>query len=343
MTTVRRNRVRVVRQFPEPGRFWIAAGPRIWPAAAGPWTDLANSRLVGFQGRPATSFPELEAGTFDGLFYLPPVDPSLAAERDRFLVDLAADRTPVLQQLAPGESPHPEARVAVYDLARSLLAGEPEGLAEVSAGMPVVWPLIAGLTDRRELWEAGCELLAGAGARCVQPVAVELDPTVRRALAEERDDEEVWRALFHGRSPLERDFSRCAAHFGLAAFIGRPETGPSPRRRRNRRLAGTLALAGELWLRLERPVSQGQALLRAARGAEESVYDLVALVREDNLGLMEWLDSTGVELIREHVAEGRSSLVESLLEEYLGTPSPPLPGGREGGPGRRRSREGAGG
>jgi len=97
----------------------------------------------------------------------------------------------------------------------------------------------------------------------------------------------------------------------------RPATGFSPRRSGNRRLAAGLALAGELWLRLERPESRGQALLRAARGADRAAYDLTALVREGNLAVMDWIDDLGVEILGELVETGRSALLEALLEDYL--------------------------
>ena len=89
------------------------------------------------------------------------------------------------------------------------------------------------------------------------------------------------------------------------------------RRERNRRLAADLALAGELWLRLGRSETTGQALFRAARGADATARDLTALAREGNLDVLDWLDATGVEVVREAVTGGRSALIDSLLEEYL--------------------------
>ncbi len=313
-----RRRIRALRQIPEPGRFWIAGGPRAWPCTEGPWTDLANGRLKAFQGPPASLFPAVEAGKLDDLFYLPPVDLSLAGDRDRLARELVEAGTPAVVELRPGERPPPGVAV-VYDLASSLLAEEIGRLADLPAGAVAVWPLIAGLTDRPETWEAGCALLASAGVRAVQPLAVDLDPVVRRCLAEERDDETLFDALFHGEPPSEREFSRLAHRQGLSAFIPRPPTGVSPRQVRNRRFAADLALAGELWLRLGRSESQGQALLRAARGADRTSYDLAALAVERNLSLMFFLDRTSVEVVVELVGEGRSSLLASLLDEYLGS------------------------
>ncbi len=311
--------LRVVRHHPEPGRFWIAASPRSWNAARGPWTDLAVGRLLGVQGRPPAALPEAPAIDLDDLFYLPPVDPSLVEERDRLVGRLGEAGIPLLAQAVPGESaPEVEApSIVIYDLAEPLLSGDLEGLRHLPAGSVAVWPLIAAVTDGAEFCDRGCELLAAAGVRCVQPLAVDLDPVTRRSLAEERGDERVFAALFHGPAPCEREFSRAAHAHDLEVFLRRPPTGYSPRRVGNRRLAAGLALAGELWLRLERSESRGQALLRAARGAEAAAYDLTALVREGNLTVMNWIDDASVELLAELVNSGRSSLLDSLLEDYL--------------------------
>lgn len=313
--------LRLVRHHPEPGRFWIAASPRSWNAGRGPWTDLAGSRLIGVQGRPPAALPEIGPFELDDLLYLPPVDPSLAAERDRAAVRLLEAGTPLLVQVTPGEAfsiaEGPAVGEVIYDLAEPLLAGDLAALSRLPAGSDAVWPLIAAVTDGAEIRDRGCELLAAAGVRCVQPLAVELDPITRRSLAEERDDERVFAALFHGPPPSEREFARAAHRHGLEVFRRRPPSGFSPRRIGNRRLAAGLALAGELWLRLERPEGRGQALLRAARGADAAAYDLTALVREGNLTVMDWIDELGVEILVELVEAGRSSLLDGLLAEYL--------------------------
>ena len=106
----KRRRIRSLRQIPEPGRFWIAAGPRAWPCTEGPWTDLANGRLGAYQGPPESIFPAVEAGKPDDLFYLPTVDPSLAVGRDRLAAELVEAGTPVLVELSPGETAPPGRR-----------------------------------------------------------------------------------------------------------------------------------------------------------------------------------------------------------------------------------------
>ncbi len=311
-------RHRPVRQHPEPARLWIAGAPRGWRAAAGPWTDLAAGGLGGLRGRREPEWAALLAFDLDDLCYLPPAAPALARQRDLAAASLLETGTPVLLQLRPGESSEVAATLCVVDLLGPLLAGEVERLAQLPPDSCAVWPLIPGITDSRRGWEEGCSRLATAGVRAVQAVSVELAPPARRRLAEERGDA-AFDALFHGEPPSERGFARTAAGFGLEIFVPRPPTGGTRRRIANRRVAAELSLCGELWLRLERSVSFGQSLFRAARGAESTPHDLAALAREKNLALMGWLEAPCVELAEEIAGTGTSALYRELLEEYVGS------------------------
>ncbi len=306
---------RPVRQLPEPNHFWIAYAPHIWRSADDAWTDLARAGLGGLEACELHAVPIFKQEERGDLFYLPPVAPSLAAERDKLAEELISSGTPVLVQLRPGESCGAAGAEVIYDLLRTLLKGELELLATLPPGSSVVWPLIAGVSDPKEVCDEGCALLAEAGVKVVQPVVLELTPFSRRRLAEGREDD-VFDALFHGRLPSERDFARIARLHDLQIFFRRPRSGRTPREHSNRSIAAELALVGELWLRLELPVAQGQAYLRAARGAERSNHDLAALAREENLGVMDWLDATNVELVEEIVRRGRSELLATLLSEY---------------------------
>ena len=94
------------------------------------------------------------------------------------------------------------------------------------------------------------------------------------------------RPLFHREPRAERDFARVAHRHGLAPFLPRPLPRPPMLGAGNRRIGGALALAAEVWLRLGRPVETGQALYRDARWADRTTYDLEALAREGNLGVL---------------------------------------------------------
>ncbi len=305
--------------LPEPARFWISHAPRKWLQAGGSWTDLGASKLRNLDGQhdTRTGFPSRDTSTLDGLFYLPPIalDGDEDSTRDDWLSELEGG-TSVLVQLQPGETLSAPADVVVYDLLRPLLSGNLEELAFLPTSSLAVWPLIPGLTDSVDLWERGCKSLADAGAACVQPLTVELEASDRRVLAE-LGGEGVFDALFHGAQPSERKFSQYAVKHGLAAFTPRPASGRSPRELRNRRFASDLALAGELWLRLERSVSVGQGLLQAARQAENTTHDLRGLAFDGNLGVLSWLNAESVSLIAEAAVDEESSLLEVLLNEYL--------------------------
>ena len=328
-------------QLPEPGRLWVRFVPRPWPGPEGAWTDLARGglgeprRAGGSAGAPGsdTELPAI-AGPLDDLLYLPPVAPADAAARDELARARLADGTPVLVQLLPGEATAAAGAVAVLDLLPALLLHDLDALARPSASAAAVWPLVPGLTDDPALWEGGCARLAAGGVSTVQAVALALTPADRRRLAEGAG-EAAYEALFHREPPPERDFARVAGRQGLSPFLERPLPRPPVLGIEGRRLAGTLALAGEVARRLGRPDVESESCARAARFVDRSRYDLAAIAREGNLGVLGWLEGTAREIVEEMVGTGRSATLDSLLDEYVA--SPPLPGGG------REMGEGAGG
>ncbi len=212
--------------------------------------------------------------------------------------------------------------VLLLDPVPALLANGVDGavaatgdLAEALPGAAVVWPLIPGFSTGEETAGAAARAFAAAGVAALQPMALRLSAAQRRRLAEERGAE-VFDALFHRPPPDERRFARAAAAAGLAPWLPRPLPRPPLAGAETRRLAGLLALAAELWLRCGRPPAAGQALFRAARWADDAGYDLGALAREGNLGVVAALDARSRALIAEGAAGGTPSLVRELLAEY---------------------------
>lgn len=318
-------RVRV--RVPEPALLWIRYAPRDWPEAQLPWLDLASGGLVlpsrGERPPAAGALPELAGGPFDDVVWLPPVPAALVDRRDDLAARLLADGTPVVVQLLPGERPPAPPATVIFDLAPILLT-DGEGdlaavdrLAALPAGAAVVWPLVAGVSDRPEQVASGLDRLAAAGVATVQPAVPRLRPADRRRLAD-AGGEAAFDRLFHGPDPDERAFARAAAARGLAFLIPRPLPRPPLAGAGNRRLAGGLATAGELWLRLGRAPSQGQAFLRAARWVDETGYDLVALARDGNLGVVEAIDRASRDFIEEAAATGgEPALIGELTVAYL--------------------------
>jgi hypothetical protein len=320
-------------QLPEPERLWVRYAPRTWragpvpgpvpdqdpdrsPTGPGAWLDLARGRL----GAPGTGDPpELPAGPFDDVLYVPPVDPrdrEARAHRDRAIAGILADGTPVLVHLFPGDPPPPDGATPVVDLLGALLARDPRVLGALPEGSAAVWPLIGGLTDGEALREEWLDRLAEAGAAVVQPVVPDLPPEDRRTLAEGRD-RRVFDALFHGRPPEPRGFARAAARRGLGIVLPRPLPRPPLRGARQRELGGLLLLAGDLCQRLGR-VGRGQAHFRAARWVDRTRYDLRVLAREGNLAVIHWLDPASRAVVEEWAERGASPIVDGLLEEYAG-------------------------
>lgn len=129
---------------------------------------------------------------------------------------------------------------------------------------------------------------------------------------------ELFRRLFHGGLPDPRPLVRTARVHGLAPFLPRPLPRPPLTGATDREVAGLLALAGEIHLRLAR-LTPSQACFRAARWIDRSSYDLRALAREGNLHVLPWMDPMCRSIIDEWSEAGGSATVEALLAEYSGS------------------------
>lgn len=313
-------------QFPEPGRFWIRYVPRAWEPPDRPWVNLAAGVLGEWTARSPKGRPPAidKAGEapLDDVLYFPPVPPRRAAARDELAKARLVAGTPVLVQLLAGEEttvPPVSGAAFVVDLLPALLDRDLGRLRRLPAGSTAVWPLLPALTDDPALWELGCRDLAAAGVRCVQALSPALQPADRRRLAErwgKDKEEDAFEALFHREPPSERDFARMAHRHGLAPFLSRPLPRPPLLGAGNRRIGGALALAAEVWSRLGRAVETGQALWRDARWTDRTSYDLEALAREGNLGVLPF-DPLSREIAAEVAETGESERLASLLAEYV--------------------------
>lgn len=338
--------------LPEPAHLWIRYSPRggrgwrSWPGPDRPWMDLARGgRLVWQPGK--GELPTAGGEPLDDVVVVPPVaakpdDTEQVATRQELIRHHASHGTPVLDQrlLAGPDSSDPsspEGVRVVFDLVAPLLEEDPVKRLERclkdrdSPGdrpAVAVWPLLPGITDRPGLMREGCRLLSDAGVSAVQGVCPPLGPADRRRLADGRD-ESVFQALFHRPPPEPRGFAREAWRHGLSPFLERPLPRPPMSGRTNRYVAGWLALTAELWHRLDRPAARGQELFRVAREIDRTTWDLAALAREGNLGVLTWLPDDLRPLVEE-VLDGpmdgglrsgslhrRPRLLDELWIEYL--------------------------
>lgn len=323
--TLARPEVRPRRPAPEPANLWMRYAPRRWPAPDRFWLDPLRGALGRRPGEWGTAaadapLPRLEGAPFDDVLWLPPVAPDRAVERDRLAAVHLEHGTPVLLQVIAGDPPPagPAAEASVlHDLTAVLLAGDLDALTGLSAGGGAVWPLLRGRTDDPGLWREGCSALAAAGVTAVQSCVPRLGTRDRRRLAEGAAAD-VYHRLFHGPEPDERAFARVAAAAGLEIFLPRPLPREPAAGAGDRRLAAALYLVAELWSRLGRLPSQGQAFFRAARWCDESGYDLEALAREGNLGVVDAVDAESRRVLEDAAAHGGTpALLEELLHDYL--------------------------
>lgn len=306
----------------EPTRLWLRLVPRSWPDPGGLWIDVVQgapgrSEASGLPAASLFSLPSAEP------IWLPPVDRAHRGARDELARELRARGGVVAAQVRVGETVEPTLVEAVdylvYDPLEALVREGEARFVEPPAPGPVVWPLVAGLTDERAVWEVACERLAAVGFGCVQALRLTLAPRHRQLLldASGRADA-VFDRLFHAATPSEREFARVAASYGLTSFFRRsPE--PVGRAARNLAAAEMLALAGELWLRLERSEAAGQELFRSSRWAAETPIDVRAAVVEGNLDVLPDLGESARLLLRQW-AEGEEKELEDWLRRYEGRP-----------------------
>jgi len=252
----------------------------------------------------------------DDVVYLPPVGGTQGRLRQQLAARLGSAGSPILVQSLPGTEPGSPGATEIYDVLQAVATGNLSRLDTLPSGASVVWPLIGGYTDDAEIWEEGLGYLAGSGVTCVQGIAADLSPWDRRRVVEVAG-EQGFEKLFHGRAPSEREFAAAVHRCGMEPFLSRPLPPAPPRLMHNRRLAGSLASIGELWLRLGRAESRGQAFYRAARWVDRDNHDLMVLAREGNLAVVTWLDDDSRRVIQEIAARDESTLLQEVRREYL--------------------------
>lgn len=319
---------------PEPRNLWIRWRPRRWAVGESVFVDLAAVCFAtdSWEASPAGSFAQPEVESLDDTVYVPCGGASLTESRRELAERLVAAGLPVVLQVSPeGGMAEPdwerglEARaraqgcdvLRVADLTALLLRDQiGEGVLEVLAGTIAVLPLLPGVLDRTRFAALASDLSRHA-VRGVHLVAIAASPATRRRIADHLERERDYRALFHARSPDERELARIALDHGLAVALPRPLPRATRRLRTNRVVAGHLAEAGDLWSRLEPSGREAASFFRAARFVDDSPHDLEALARDGNLHVFEWLEPAPRELVEETLREGKARMVEELRTRWL--------------------------
>ena len=305
---------------PGPFSLWARFVPRTWPATSSPHVDPLAGTLASRSvaradlDEPLPALAPLEAD----VTYLPPIAEERRRERDALAREIAAMGGHALVHLRSGEIDFPAGATPVVDLLDPLVRGAVPAAVEIPERAWVVVPLTSGLFEDAERRLHWLKRLSEKEVTAIG-VPLELQPTERRALADAAG-EARWEAIFHGAAPDERDFARAAAAAGLVTLPGQPEISLPPRAARNRALAGALAEAAELCLRLGRGEVEGEALRAAARRVAGEPLDFAALAREGNLGVVDWLSPLARRVIEEQpeASDRDSGLLSGLRAAWRG-------------------------
>ena len=337
-------------RLPEAGSNWVRYWPRRWPEPLeGPaWTHLGRQSLeaVGADdGAPAhcgvTEARDWSAAAsalrrlvpeLDDVLYLPPV----VIEGQDLRLDVARmareGGVPVVGQCQAGQSPGDIGRLVelvgergevLLDLTCLVVErfrwseASPEQLAQ-AAGIDVIaalYPVIAGLSDRSDAVAEASRWMQCAGLRAVRVVSLRPDPEALRRLGSGLPQDDAL-ALFHAGDPDLRQVERQMRSRGLEVWRARPvPQGAAVGRRRA--VSGVLCRIGEAWTALGRAESAAQEFFVASRWLDETNLDIDALVREDNLRIVDRVGASAAAEIAEWIQTGHSALLEELEREYF--------------------------
>ena len=331
--------VALQRLLVEPSGLWAEAAVRLPGRDDVEWLDLRSRDLGGVEREPAG--PAWRSATPPRAIYVPPLAPGEASRESELRAWCERSRIGLVEHRVAGreaiETPAGEATLA-WDLLHLVLARSWDELAPAARRPPrrrsarsdeakddgaserdlYLWPLLPGLTDDRERVEAGLTALAAHGARRVVPLVARLSPGARRRLAESRGGGS-FEALFHGGDADTGAFAaRCRSH-GLDFLPFRPRT-PAEEvagRRLALEVAAELALIGDLSIEVGRSEARAQSLYAASRWFDACRFDVLALEREGNLGIVPGMDTEIAAVVADLAAGAeRSGPLRKLAARY---------------------------
>lgn len=180
--------------------------------------------------------------------------------------------------------------------------------------VPVVFPMTTDLGALAQL----AEVARAHDARFLASFAIELDPGVRKALAESlANDEESYDQLFHADlEPLtiatERHIAALAAEIGADDFI----TPPRWERRSNWNGAVLLTLTATRMLAMKHEAETATRLARSARAVAQLDKPIVRIAEAANLSIVDALDEISVDMLTEWIETGRSAYCDHVSKQW---------------------------
>lgn len=173
--------------------------------------------------------------------------------------------------------------------------------------VPVLFPSLGAL---REIADAAQEF----GAMFLAALPIDLDPTARKTIANDREDYEI---LFHGDiEPLqvatERHIAALAADIGVSDFIVPPRWED----RSNWNAAILLTLTASRMIAMKRDVEIASRIARSARAVAQLDKPLERVARAASLSIIESLDDISTDVLTDWLDNGRSAYVEHINKQW---------------------------
>jgi hypothetical protein len=180
--------------------------------------------------------------------------------------------------------------------------------------VPVIFPVTTDLAALDRLARSAKE----AGARFLAAVAVDIDATARKALAQTMTlDDETYEMLFHADlEPLsiatERHIAAVAHETGLADFIIPPRW----HEKSNWNAAILLMLAATRMIAMKHDIELATRLARSARAVAQLEKSIERVAQAASLSIIDALDEISVDVLTDWLESGRSAFVEHIDKQW---------------------------
>ena len=182
--------------------------------------------------------------------------------------------------------------------------------------VPVIFPVTTDLDILEDL----ANRARTYGASFFAAVAVEVEATAKQAIAQSMDlagDDERYAMLFHADvEPIhlatERHIAALAAERGMADFILPPKW----EERSNWNAAVLLTLTAARMFTMELDLDLAGAIARSARTITELEKPVARIAEAASLSIVEGIDETSAEMVREWLSSGSAVFAEYVAEQW---------------------------